>query len=135
MKATASLRDTENKLSIATQERIWAFLEVLELQSPQAGERGLQKLGKICDQAVELSMMMRKAKDDIYIYFGVNPNERPLSAWEDLIEEGSSAATDSPQHKHGHISYIYAGALVKVTKYNPEERLVLETAEAVVYSG
>lgn len=133
MKATGPLRTTGKALSVAAQRRIWGFFQVLKLQSPNAGEAGLQRLQKVCDQAVELSMMMRQAKDDIYVYFSEEPNEEPLSEWDRLIEEGSSAK--SSLRRPGHISYIYSGALVKTTKENPEKLVVLEKAEAVVYDG
>lgn len=134
MKATSPMRTTGKKaLSVAAQEAIWDLFQILELQSPNAGETGLQRLQKVCDQAVELSMMMRQAKDNIYVYFSKDPNEKPLSEWDHLIEEGSSAKSSS--RKPGHISYIYSGALVKTTKENPEKLVVLEKAEAVVYDG
>lgn len=133
MKAMESLRDDSQSLSLLAQDRIWTFFQVLELRAPGTEQKGKEKLQKICDQAVELSLMMRNARDEISIYFA-NSHGIPASEWEHLIDEGTAVPADST-HQSGHIAYLYAGALVKYTKEKPNDMQVLERAEAVVYSA
>lgn len=133
MKATEPLRDNGKSLSLLAQDTIWTFFKVVELRAAGAEQRGKEKLQKVCDQAVELSLMMRNARDELSVYFP-KADGQPASQWEHIIDEGSAASADSI-HQRGHIAYVYAGALVKFLKEKPNEMLVLEKAEAVVYSA
>lgn len=133
MKATTSIRGDGQNMSLRAQEKVWSFFQVLELRAPEAELRGKQRLQKICDEAVELSLMMRSARDRILLRFpNSKAHEEPISEWEHMIEE-VSAAPAKLIHQSGRIACVYTGALVKYTKENPIEMQVLEKAEAVVY--
>lgn len=134
MKATAPLRDAGQRLYRTAQDRIWDFFQVLELRDRKAEERGKERLQKICEQAVELGLMMRSARDEIYIDMVRLAQEQPLSQWESVVDEGTAAPADST-HQNGCIAYVYNGALVKFSKEKPGEMQVLEKGEAVVYSA
>lgn len=133
MNATASFRDAGKSLSLIAQDRIWGFFQVLELRDPKAEQRGKERLQKLCDQAVELGLMMRSARDEISFNV-LRVNGEPLSKYEHLVDEGAATPADSLD-QYGCITYVYNGALVKFSKEKPNEMQVLEKAEAVVYNA
>jgi hypothetical protein len=127
MKATESLRDNGSRLSATAQDKIWDFLSPLEAKNAAAETNGRQKLKAICDNAVELSLMMRQLKDKFWVYSFQNQNRCPKSAEEAdpvPIVDGQQAGT---------IAYVVTGALIKRAKEGPKKNLVLEKGEVAVF--
>lgn len=132
MKLTEGLRDNQHSVSFRLQRRIWDFLGLLETKSPDADQKGKQMLQQICDDAVDLALLMRKAKDHLYVDMLSTASGRPVSGYDSIIEEEAKEARDSTK-KSQTVAYILAGALVKCPKDNPSGEIILEKAQAVVY--
>lgn len=92
----------------------------------------MQRLQTICDEAVELSMMMRQAKDDILVDNCENAVGSPISDHEVVLEEATSAKSVT-FGRRGTVAYVICGALVKKPKDDLREYIVLEKAEVAVY--
>lgn len=133
MKATEPFRDNQHSLSCATQLIIWDFLSILETNSPEAEEKGKQMLAQICNDAVDLSLMMRKAKDQYFVDMMPMAEGTFISDHENSIDEEAHEVPGSKENVPQSIAYIIAGALVKCPKENLQEIKVLEKAQAVVY--
>ncbi|ROV88753.1 hypothetical protein VMCG_10061 [Cytospora schulzeri] len=133
MKVTGDFRDDQHSLARAAYRHIWDFLSILETNSPDAEQKGKQMLEQICNDAVDLAMLMRRAKDGIYVDNMGTAIGRPISEWETFVEEEASEASDSSYDKPQTIAYVLTGALVKHPKENPREKKVLEKAQVAVY--
>lgn len=92
----------------------------------------MRKLQTICDEAVELSMMIRQAKDYIVVANCEHAVGEPLSDYDGVMDEVTFAKADD-SHKRGTIAYVICGALVKQSKEDPGQVIVLEKAEVAVY--
>lgn len=132
MKATAYFRDEESSLVSAAYNEIDRFFGVLQRRSDKAVE-GTQLLGKICKDAVDLSLMMRSAKDEYRVNVLPGAIGQPIEEWE-LAEDEVDYPALKESERPGTIAYIMTGALVKVPYRNAENLKVLEKAEAAVYS-
>lgn len=137
MKVTEPFRDDQRSVSLAesrnAHRHIWNFLNIFATNGAQAEKKGEEMLEQICNDAVDLSMLMRKAKDDLYVDSMESAIGRPISEWESFVEEEASEAVDSSDKKPQTIAYIITEALMKHPKENPQEKKVLEKAQAVVY--
>jgi hypothetical protein len=133
MKVTEDLRGDQRSVSRNVQLCIWEFLSMFGTNGPDAEQRGYQMLEQICNDAVDLGMLMRKAKDDLYIDIMHDALGRPVSEWETFVDEEASEAAEFGEVQSQTIAYIITGALVKYPKENPQEKKVLEKAQAVVY--
>lgn len=133
MKVTEHLRDDQRSVAGNVQHQIWDFLSMFDTNGPEAEKKGYQMLEQICNDAVDLGMLMRKAKDDLYVDIMDSASGRPISEWETFVDEEASEAAESGEVQSQTIAYIITGALVKHPKENPQEKKVLEKAQAVVY--
>lgn len=133
MKATEHIRDDKRALARDTQRHIWSFLGPLQTNGPEAETRGKKMLEQICNDAFDLSLMMRKAKDYIYVNRTIAAKGEPISEYDSVIEEEASEPAGSNNEKPQAIAYMLAGALLKHPKDSPNDTIVLEKAQAVVY--
>lgn len=134
MKATNHLRGDKGGLSLDFQNFIWEFLGVIETKGPDAEEKGKELLEKLCNDAIDLALMMRKSKDQFFIQNMAEVLGKPISEFEFTVEEDASEAIGSSGKQPQTVACILAGALVKIPKENPTEKIVLEKASAVVYN-
>lgn len=88
-------------------------------------------LEKICNDAVDLRLMMRSAKDEYHVDSVSGALEQPISKYEALVEEEASQPASS--HDPETVAYLITGALIKFPNGDIEDRRVLEKAQAVVY--
>lgn len=133
MKVTERFRDDKRSLSRIIQNDIWNSLSIFETNGPDAENRGIQMLEQICNDAVDLSMLMRKAKDHLYIDDMSGFVGKPMSECESVVDEEASEAVGSTGHKTNTIAYVLTGALMKNPRDNPQETKVLEKAQVAVY--
>ncbi|KKY30781.1 hypothetical protein UCDDA912_g09284 [Diaporthe ampelina] len=131
-KVTEGLRDVEGNLPQHTRRYIWWFLSVVQTSNPHGRDRAIQRLQAICDEAFELSMMIRKAKDCIYVESCEFAVGTPFSDHDGGMEDVTFAKADA-SHKRGTVAYVVYGALVKKPKDDLTRALVLEKAEVAVY--
>lgn len=131
MKAMVHFRDDKYSLASAAFSAIWDLFDVLETRSDISAAEGRQKLGKICIDAVDLSLMMRNSKDEYVIDTVSHVLNRPIAEHEDIVEEAASqpAYLNHPET----VAFTVTGALMKFPSGNTRDRRVLEKAEAVVY--
>ncbi|KUI61321.1 hypothetical protein VP1G_08475 [Cytospora mali] len=132
MKATEHFRDDKQYLPLAAKGQIWDFFSVLQTNGPAAEEKGRQMLEQICTDAADLTLLMRKAKDHLYINGFFTTGGELVSEYDSYIEEEASEAAGST-NKPQTIAYVLFGALVKNPKENPKDIRVLEKAQVVVY--
>ncbi|KAJ4422618.1 hypothetical protein N0V82_002737 [Gnomoniopsis sp. IMI 355080] len=133
MKATAHLRKDKYRLSRAAQREVWSCFQILHPRNDKSAEEGKQLLAKICNDAVDLSLMMRSAKDEYIIDFMDDTIGQSISQYDDLVEEEASQPALA-QHPAETVATIIAGVLAKRPNGNLNGLLVLEKAQAVVYS-
>lgn len=134
MKVTDHFRDDQRSLSRHYQGLIWEFFEVFETNGPEAEEKGKAMLEQLCNDATDLSLLMRKAKDQFFVQHMHETVGKLISEYEATVEEEVSEPIGSRDLQAQTVAYILAGALVKVSKENPKENQVLEPAQAVVYN-
>ncbi|POS70393.1 hypothetical protein DHEL01_v211216 [Diaporthe helianthi] len=129
---TEKFRDNGESLSCAAQHEVWEFFGVVQPKSLEAEQQGMESLKVICDDAVELSLTIRRLKDDVEIDKLAGAVYQPISEWADRAEEVVSVPA-SKNTRPGTIAYVIAGALVKSTKEDPTKDLVLEKAEVAIF--
>ncbi|KAH8777340.1 hypothetical protein F5883DRAFT_613741 [Diaporthe sp. PMI_573] len=132
-KATESFRDNGQQLSSNTQKAIWAFLSPLHLKSAVAEQNGKKMLKVICDNATELSLMIRQLQDEFSVDEMDGAVGKPISKWSELAEDIASVPAPTGAHS-GTIAYVVTGALIKNPKEHFEQFIVLEKAEVAVYA-
>ncbi|KAG6355051.1 hypothetical protein INS49_004132 [Diaporthe citri] len=131
-KATEAFRNDGHRMSFATQKEIWNILAPLQPKNADAEQNGKKKLKAICDNAVELSLMIRQLKDDFRVYDLAGAVGQRVSKCEEFAEEIESVATENGRQS-GTIAYVIMGALAKKPQENLDQNLVLEKAEVAVY--
>lgn len=131
-KATERFRDNDHRLSLGTRNKIWGFLSPVQTKDVAAEKMGKKKLKAICDNAVELGLMIRQLKDEFKVDFLEDAVNEHISHWDELAEEMASVPAPTGVEP-GTIAYVIAGALVKSPKEDLERDLVLEKAEVAVY--
>lgn len=132
-KVTETFRGTGSELSSTAQDEIWDFLSPLQLKDAAAEQKGQEKLKAVCDNAVELNLMMRQLKDDFWFDdVSLAVGTHTTSEWGMACEVVESLAADD-DHPPETIAYVITGALMKRPKENMENILVLEKAEVAVY--
>lgn len=132
MKATASLRKDKYRPSRAAQCVVWKFFDIFETRSDKSAADGKRLLEKICHDTVDLSLMVRNAKDE-YLISGIEGGivGKPISEWEEYVEE---EASQPPRSQHPEtVAYLTHGILAKSPNGNSKDRKVLERGQAVVY--
>ncbi|KAI3392446.1 hypothetical protein diail_5690 [Diaporthe ilicicola] len=129
---TEAFRDNDHSLSLNTRDRIWNFLRPLQTLNPAAEENGRQRLEAICNSAVDLSLMIRQLKDNVWVEGLSRSVGRPFSDWKKFAEDIASVDVGKDQEP-GTIAYVITGALLKSPKEDLEKKLVLEKAEVAVY--
>lgn len=124
--------DKDKYRKVRSLERlIWGLFEVFDFRSDKAAAEGKRMLEKICHDAVDLSLMMRNAKDEYVVESALGVVGMPISRCEDFAEEEASQPARS-EHP-GSIAYYTHGALAKLPNGNVKDKKVLEKAQAVVF--
>lgn len=131
MKVTAGLDKDKYHTARSLARGIWEFFEVFEFRSDKSVADGKRRLEKICNDAVDLSLMMRNAKDEYVVESALGVVGMPISECEDFAEEEASQPARS-EHP-GSIAYYTHGVLTKLPNGNAQDKKVLEKAQAVVY--
>lgn len=131
MKVVAGLSKDKYHEARSLERGIWTFLEIFEFKSDKSAAEGKRMLEKICNDTVDLSMMMRNAKDEYLVESHLGIVGVPISACEDFAEEEAS----QPAHSEcpGSIAFYTHGVLAKLPHGNTKDKKVLEKAQAVVY--
>lgn len=132
MKATAAFGNDPTILARTAYDAIDSFFQPFEISSAKAAQ-GAELLEKICKDAVDLSMMMRTAKDEYSVGMIGDAIGKPASEFEELAEEEALHPVVSKSEQLDTIAYFITGALVKFPYGNPKDMKVLEKAQAVVY--
>lgn len=133
MKSTTSLRNDKDDHAKRAHSAIVEFFDILQPRSDEAKTEGLKLLEQICKNAMELSLMMRSAKDE-YIVYSPPFLGQLISGHEDLIEEEDFYPATKPMHIPGTIKYYITDALIKYPYGSTKDMIVLQKAQAVVYS-
>jgi hypothetical protein len=87
----------------------------------------------ICDNAAELSLMIRQLQDEFSVDEMDGAVGKPISKWSELAEDIASVPAPTGAHS-GTIAYVVTGALIKNPKEHLEQFIVLEKAEVAVYA-
>lgn len=130
--ATQNLRDDGRRLSSTAQDHVWCFLSPLQTKNAAAEQTGRKKLKTVCDDAVELSLMIRQLKDNFYVHDMLIAAGMFLSDCEYAAEEVESVVAADGQQP-GTIAYVITGALVKNPKEDLKRTLWLEKTQVAVY--
>lgn len=88
-------------------------------------------LERICHDAVDLSLMMRSAKDEYLVESAYSVMGKPISECDKFAEEEASQPARS-QHPES-VAYYIHGALTKLPNGNINDKKILEKAQVVVY--
>lgn len=131
-KATERVRDNGRRLSSAVQDYIWDLFSLLEMKDQTAEQSGRTKLKAVCDNAVELSLMIRQLKDDFKVDSLAGAVGKPISQWDRMAEDVLSVPARFGGER-GTIAYVITGALIKSPKEDLEKDLPLEKAQVAVY--
>lgn len=131
MKVTAGLDKDKYHKARSLARGIWEFFEVFDFRSDKSVVDGKRMLEKICYDAVDLSLMMRNAKDEYLVESDLGVVGMPISSCEDFAEEEASQPARSVNP--GSIAFYVHGVLVKLPNGNVKDKKVLEKAQAVVY--
>jgi hypothetical protein len=125
------LLDGQTKLPESTATLIWNFLIPILPQSKTAEKEADKLVRKLCDDAFNLAILMRKSKDK---YIVEAPKENTLMTSfegaepQDTERGGSALSCQSPV-----IAFCLFGALIKRPERNPDERMVLEPSHVVQF--
>ncbi|KAG8162544.1 hypothetical protein KVR01_008309 [Diaporthe batatas] len=131
-KVTESFRDNGSQLALDAQHDIWDFFSVIDVRDAAAERAGQKKLKEICENAAELSVMIRQLKDYFNIDNLASTLGKPVSEFEEWAEE--FACVPAPAGcQPGTIAYVIHGALMKSPKENLERVLVLQKALVAVF--
>lgn len=133
MKATADFDQDKYHKARTVERDIWSFFNIFDFKSESTADEGKRMLEKICNDAVDLNMMMRNAKDEYFVRMMSGTSGRSISLCDDqeFAEEEASQPIRS-QHP-GSVAYYIHGALAKHPNGNLGDVKVLEKAQAVVY--
>lgn len=131
-KATERFRDNGRCLSSSVQDCIWSFLSPLQTRDEASEQSGRTKVKAACDNAVELSLMIRQLKDDFKVDDLAGAVGKPISQWDGIAEDVLSVPARLGGQP-GTIAYVITGALIKSPRENPEKDLPLEKAQVAVY--
>ncbi|KAJ4387859.1 hypothetical protein N0V93_008462 [Gnomoniopsis smithogilvyi] len=131
MNATTGLRQGKYRRARIVQRSLWQFFQMFETRTDKSATEGARLLEKICNDAADLNLMMRNAKDEYLIAALPHIVGQPISEHEDVVEEEASQPARS-QHPET-VAYLITGALMKRPYGNLEDIKVLEKAQAVVY--
>lgn len=134
MKATAAFRNDEYSLARAAYHAVVSFFEVFEPRGEGTEGGHMKLLEKICEDAEDLSLIMRTAKDEYRVDMLACALDRPIAEYCHLSEDEAYYPSVSEVEQPDTIAYFISGALVKLPYGNAEDVKVLEKAQAVVYS-
>lgn len=131
MKVTAGLNKDKYQIARSLAREIWNFFQVFDFRSDKSAVEGKRLLEKICNDAVDLSLMMRHAKDEYLVESALGTVGMPISRYGEFAEEEAS----QPAHWHhrGTIAFYIHGVLTKLPNGNVKDKKILEKAQAVVY--
>jgi hypothetical protein len=127
----AELLGGQTKLPESTATLIWDFMVPILPQSKTAEKEADKLIRKLCDDAFNLAILMRKSKDKYIV--GAPKENTLMSSFEgaepqDTERGGPTVSRESPV-----IAFCLFGALIKRPEHNPDERMVLEPAHVVQF--
>lgn len=131
MKVTAGLHEDKYQNARALARELWDLFKIFEFRSENSAVEGERLLEKICNDAVDLSLMMRNAKDEYLVESDSGVKGKPISRCEDFAEE--EAPEPARSHHPGTIAFYTHGVLAKLPNGNVGDKKILEKAQAVVY--